>query len=163
MIRAGSEVAMRDFEIAQHFVYAANVVFYTMAKIIVTSGKFFIKHDRKALGAITAVITLSGFRNGTIAVSFDRGSAMALVRGMLGDDVEDMERDMLDAVGEVTNMISGHAREAMAKSGVVLQGATPTILVGDDTEIAYMSQAPVVVIPFSTPDGAFYVEFCLGE
>ena len=48
-------------------------------------------------------------RIGSIAISFTRQSATALVIGMLGDDVEDLEQDMRDSVGEFTNMVSGHS------------------------------------------------------
>jgi chemotaxis protein CheX len=160
----GFEVAMRDVDIAKHFVGAATVTLYTMAGIIITPGKFFVKHDHKALGCITATISVTGHKHGTIVVSFDRGSAVALVQGMLGDDVEDMERDMQDAVGEITNMISGQARAAIAEAGIALQASTPTVMVGDDLQIEYTAQAPIIVIPFTTRAGtSFTVEFCLSE
>jgi chemotaxis protein CheX len=154
---------MRYVDIANHFVDATATVLHTMAGLSVAPGKFFVKHDKKALGAITAIIGVSGERIGTIAVSFSRGSAAALVRGMLGDDVEDLEQDMRDAVGEVTNMISGQARAGIAQAGVSLQASTPTLVVGnkDEVEIEHRTQAPVIVIPFTMPDSSFAVEFCL--
>jgi chemotaxis protein CheX len=157
------EVAMRDVDIANHFINAAAATLYTMAGLTVTPGKFFVKQDNKAMGEITAIIGVSGHRLGTIAVSFSRESAIALVHGMLGDDVEDLEQDIRDAVGEITNMISGQARAGIAESGVALQASTPTVVVGDDVEIEHKTSAPVIVIPFTMPDGEFAVEFCLGE
>jgi chemotaxis protein CheX len=155
---------MRDVDIAKHFVNAATAILYTMAGIDITPGKFFVKQDRKALGEITAVMRVSGHKQGTIAVSFDRKSATALAQGLLGDAVEDIEQDMQDAVGEVTNMISGQARAAMAEAGVALQSSTPTVMVGGDLEVEHTAQAPVVAIPFTTRTGmSFAVEFCLGE
>ena len=160
---ADDEVAMRDVDIANHFIRAAAVALHTMAGIIATPGKFFVKHDKKALGDITAIIGVAGHRVGTIAVSFTRESAAALVHGMLGDDVGDLEQDMRDAVGEITNMISGQARAGIAEAGVILQASTPTLVVGDDIDIEHKTHAPVIVIPFTTPDKTFAVEFCLGE
>ncbi|MDR2695691.1 MAG: chemotaxis protein CheX [Deltaproteobacteria bacterium] len=157
------EAAMRDVDIARYFVNAATVVLYTMAGLIVTPGKFFIKHDRKAIGYFTAAINVSGHRIGTIAVSFTRTGAATLARGMLGDDVGDLEHDMLDAVGEVTNMIAGQARAAMAEAGVVLRAGTPTVMAGDDIQIEYAAGAPIVVIPFAMSDSAFTVKFCLSK
>ena len=152
---------MRYVDIAKHFINTTNAVLYTMAGLVVTPGKFFVKHDRKPLGTITAIVGVSGDRVGTIAVSFSHESASILVHGMLGDDVEDLEEDMKDAVGEVTNMISGKARAHIAEDGVVLQASTPTILVGDAFDMEHMTHSPVIVIPFTMPGGSFAVEFCL--
>jgi chemotaxis protein CheX len=154
---------MRDVDIAKHFMSAATAVTYTMANLVVNPGKFFIKHDRKALGEITAVMHVTGQRAGTIAVSFSHAGATELVRGMLGTTAS-TERDMQDAVGEATNMISGQARAAMAEAGVVLRTTTPTVTTGSNFEIGYAAQAPIVVIPFTTRAGTtFVVEFCLSE
>ena len=154
---------MRDVDIAVHFVNATTLVLYTMADLIVTPGKFFVKHDRKPLGTITAIIGLSGYRNGSIAISFTHESASVLVYAMLGKDVGNLEQDMQDAVGEVTNMISGQARAGIAEAGVALQASTPTILVGDDCDIEHKTHAPVIVIPFTMHGGSFAVEFCLSD
>ena len=154
---------MRDVDIARYFINATAAVLYTMAGLIVTPGKFFIKHDRKALGYVTAAVNVTGHRIGTIVVSFPRESATALVHGMLGDDAGNIEQDMRDAVGEITNMVSGQARMSMAEAGVVLQASTPTVVTGNDFQIEYATDAPVVVIPFAMSGHEIAVEFCLSE
>ena len=152
---------MRDVEIAKHFIKATVTILSTMASLEAQPGKPFPKKDMKALGDISAIIGVTGVKNGTISVSFSRESATALVEGMLGDAVEDLEQDMQDAVGEVANMISGQARASIAEAGVTLQGSTPSVVVGDDHQILHMNKAPVIAIPFSTPGGEFTIEFCL--
>jgi chemotaxis protein CheX len=154
---------MRDVDIANHFINAAAAALFTMAGISVKPGKFFVKHDKKPLGVITAIIGVAGHRVGSIASSFTRESAEALARGMLGDDLGDLEQDMRDAVGEITNMISGQARVRIAEDGVVLQASTPTLVSGDNVEIEHQTNAPVIVIPFTMGASTFAVEFCLSE
>ena len=152
---------MRDVDIANHFINATAATLFTMASITVAPSKFFVKHDKKALGDITAIVGVAGCRIGTIAVSFSREGAAALVQGMLGDDVGDLEQDMRDAVGEITNMISGQARVGIAEAGITLQASTPTVVVGDGIDIEHKTKTPVIVIPFTMPDSSFVVEFCL--
>ncbi len=152
---------MRDVEIAKHFVKATTVVLSTMAGITATPGKPFAKKDREAVGDISAIIGVTGPKKGTISVSFYTDSATELVRGMLGDDIGDIDQDMQDAVGELTNMISGQARASIAEAGLTLQGATPSVVVGKGHQIHHMSKAVVMAIPFTTPGGHFTVEFCL--
>ena len=155
---------MRDVDIAKHFINAATATLYTMAGgLIAKPGKFFVKHDKKALGDITAIVGVSGCRIGTIAVSFSREGSAALVQGMLGDDVENLEQDMRDAVGEITNIISGQARAGIAEAGIALQASTPSVIVGDNIDIEHKTKAPVIVIPFTMPGGSFAVEFCLAH
>ena len=156
---------MRDVDIANHFINATAATLFTMAGgLIATPGKFFVKHDKKPLGEITAIIGVAGHRTGTIAVSFTRESAAALVYGMLGDDVEDLEQDMRDTVGEFANMISGQARAGIAEAGVTLQGSTPTVVVGDaEIEMEHKTKAPIIAIPFSMSGSSFAVEFCLAQ
>jgi chemotaxis protein CheX len=80
---------------------------------------------------------------------------------MLGDNVEDLEQDMQDAVGELTNIISGHARSGMALAGLSLQASTPSVVVGEKLEIGHKAKAAVIVIPFTMSGKSFAVEFCL--
>ena len=152
---------MRDVEIAKHFVKATASILATMAGINALPGKPYVKKDQIACGDISAIIGVTGPKNGTISVSFPFASAKALVVGMLGDDIENLEQDMQDAVGEVANMVSGQARASIAESGLVLQGSTPSVVVGKDHTIHHMTKATVMAIPFTMPDGEFTVEFCL--
>ena len=152
---------MRDVEIAKHFVKATVVILSTMAGITATPGKPYVKKDQAAKGDISAIIGVTGPKNGTISVSFSTQSATGLVTGMLGDAVEDLNQDMQDAVGEVANMISGQARAGIAEAGLVLNGSTPSVVVGKNHIIHHISKAVVMAIPFTTLDGEFTVEFCL--
>ena len=152
---------MRDVAIAKHFVKATTAILSTMAGISATPGKPYVKKDQVACGDISAIIGVTGPRKGTISVSFTTESATELVIGMLGDDVEDMDQDMQDAVGEVANMISGQARASLAGEGLALQGATPSVVVGKDHMIHHITKAVVMAIPFTTQAGEFTVEFCL--
>ena len=80
---------------------------------------------------------------------------------MLGDDISDIIQDTSDAVGEITNMVSGQARAGLSEMGIVLQGSTPSIILGDGHVISHVSSSPIIAIPFDTQAGNFTLEFCL--
>ncbi len=151
---------LSEIEIARPFIRATIDILQTMAGIGATAGTPYIKKTHQAKGDVSALVGVTGDRVGTIAVSFTRPCALALVRGMLGDDIQDVLQDTQDAVGEVTNMVSGQARAGLAEMGVVLQGSTPTVIVGDGHVVRHISPCPVVAIPFHSPAGEFTVEFC---
>lgn len=146
--------------VAKPFIQATLDILKMMASIEAAPGKPYVKKSHVAKGDVSAVVGVTGDKTGTIAVSFTRPCAIALVKGMLGDDIQDIMQDTQDAVGEVTNMVSGQARAALVEMGITLQGSTPTVIMGDGHLIRHMSANPVVAIPFTTPSGEFTVEFC---
>ena len=152
---------METVEIAKAFVSATTNILSTMANVTPTSGKVFVKTDQTALGDFSAVIGVTGQYQGSICVTFSREGAIFIAKSMLGGDLENVEQDVVDTVGEIANMVSGRARSAIAERGVTLQGSTPTIVVGKDHRISHLSKAPVMCIPFTMPEGSFTVEFCL--
>ena len=71
--------------------------------------------------------------------------------------------EIVDAVGELTNMICGGAKAQLSKLNQKFDLATPTMITGKGVEIAYYTEAPIIVIPFETANGSFVVEANLGE
>ena len=151
---------LSNAEIARPFVKATLEILETMAGLSAKAGQPYHNKDSVAKGDVSAIVGVTGDRTGTISVSFTRSCAIALVKGMLGDDIQDVLQDTQDAVGEVTNMVSGQARAGLKSLGITLQGSTPTVIVGDAHIIRHISSAPVVAIPFTTASGEFTVEFC---
>jgi len=152
---------METVEVAKAFITATDKILSTMAGITPVAGKVFVKTDRTASGDFSAVIGVTGAHRGSICVSFTREGAIGIAKAMLGDDLQDIEQDVADTVGEIANMVSGQARAVIAEKNVILQGSTPTIVVGVGHRITHLSKSPVMCIPFTMPEGAFTVEFCL--
>lgn len=152
---------LSDIDIAKSFIKATTDILSTMAGIEAKPGGPYVKKSAVAKGDVSAIVGVTGPKRGTIAVSFTEACAVALVRGMLGDDIQDLMQDTQDAVGEVANMVSGQARANLAAKGLALQGATPTVIIGKNHMISHTTTSPVMAIPFSTPAGEFTVEFCL--
>ncbi len=152
---------MSDPEIAKFFVNATINIMQTMAGMSPLPGPVYVKTNANTFkGDVSAIVGVTGAKRGTIAVSFNKASAIELVRGMLGDDIQDVLSDMQDAVGELVNMISGQARAALAEHGIVMQGSTPSVILGSSHLVHHANTAQVVAVPFKTEAGEFTVEFC---
>ncbi|GAB6037336.1 chemotaxis protein CheX [Fundidesulfovibrio butyratiphilus] len=149
-----------DAEIAKPFVQATKHVLSTMAMMEPTPGKPYVKKSNTASGDVSAVVGLTGDKHGSISISFSKKCAISIVKSMLGDDIQDILQDAKDAVGEITNMISGQARAGLSQMGLNMQASTPTIVFGDGHTISHVTSGPVVAIPFTTQQGDFTVEFC---
>lgn len=149
-----------DAEMAKPFVQATKHVLSTMAMVDPVPGKPYVKKNNTAAGDVSAIVGLTGDKHGSISISFSKKCAVAIVKNMLGDDIQDIVQDAKDAVGEITNMISGQARAGLAQLGLTMQASTPTVVFGDNHTISHVSSGPVVAIPFTTPQGDFTLEFC---
>ncbi len=149
-----------DVELAKPFIKAAVDVLSTMAFIHPKVGKPFVKKNNTATGDVTGLVGLTGKQSGSVSLSFTKDCAVAIVKNMLGDEIEDIISDVKDAVGEMTNMISGQARAGLAERGLVFQGSTPTVIMGDNHTIAHLAKSPIMAIPFTTEAGGFTIEFC---
>ena len=151
---------LTNAEIARPFVKATLEILTVMANLQASAGKPYVKQDNIARGDVSAIVGLTGDKIGSMSISFSRSCAIALVRGLLGDGIQDVLQDAQDAVGEMANMVSGQARAGLRDMGIALKGSLPKVIVGNGHIIRHISSSPVVAIPFACEAGEFTVEFC---
>ncbi len=68
---------------------------------------------------------------------------------MVGEEAQTISPEVVDCIGELTNIISGQARVHIEKLGYKLSAALPTVIVGEKVEISFITKVPVVVLPFT--------------
>jgi chemotaxis protein CheX len=145
------------------FLDAVLNVLSTMASVEATPGKPFINKTRTSLGDVTGLIGVTGYASGSIALSLNQGAILTIVNNMLSESYTEINDDIADAVGELTNMIAGQARGDLSKLGMNFKASTPSVVVGKGHKVKHVSSAPVLAIPFSTPDGDLTVEVCFSH
>lgn len=150
-----------DVQVVNPFLTAVIDVLETMAQIRAVPGRPHIKDTCAAKGDITGVIGLSGETEGTISVTFSKDCACAVVGNMLGERVEDIDNTVIDAVGELTNMISGRARQGLQKIDRTFNAAIPSVITGHNHSITHCGD-PVLCLDFSTLYGSIAVEVAFG-
>ena len=149
-----------DANLINPFIEATLHVLETMASTKAEAGKPYLKKDQVARGDVSGVIGMTGETRGTISISFSEASILPIVSNMLGEEMKEMNEEIKDAVGEVTNMISGQARKRLDEQGRSLKAAIPTVIMGKDHSITHMTTYPIIAIPFSTDNGEFTIEVC---
>ncbi|HPJ96215.1 MAG TPA: chemotaxis protein CheX [Syntrophales bacterium] len=150
-----------DVRFINPFLDGAKEVLKTMAFIDATAGKAYLKKGDTAHGDVSGIIGITGDAVGSLAVSFHTDCICGIVSNMLGETHAEPTREVLDAVGELTNMISGVARTHMERNGLSVYAAIPSVVVGAGHTVNHILKAPSIVIPFSTPQGDFVVDVCL--
>lgn len=147
-----------DVKIINPFLLAAINVLKTMANVEPRPGKPFLRKDEQALGDVSAIIGITGAAQGSMALTFSESCIKSIVSGLFGTTVTQLDDELRDAVGELTNMICGDARRRLAEQGVTLQAGIPTIVSGKNHSVKHINHGPRLAIPFDTPDGSFVVE-----
>ena len=154
-----------NVEFINSFLNAAVTVLQTMAFTEPKVGKPFLKGKTPlSQSDVTGIVGLTGVINGSLAVSFSDAAILQVVSNMFGEAIKEINDEVRDAVGEISNMISGDARRILAEKGYQFQGAIPTVIEGKNHKICHTFPGPVLVIPFTIgTDGLFFVEVCFAD
>jgi len=150
-----------DVKYINPFIAGTVEVLKTMAFVNPIAGKPYVKKSDDAHGDVSGIIGITGDAIGSLAISFSNACICHIAGNMLGETIDELTRDVLDAVGEITNMISGVARTKMEKEGMSVYAAIPSVVYGGDHTINHILKNPSIVIPFSTARGSFVIDVCI--
>jgi len=152
-----------DVKFINAFVEGTVNVLKTMAFVDPKPGTSFVKKGSVASGDVSGIIGLTGAARGSLAVSFSEACILRIVSNMLGEEMTVINHEICDAVGEITNMISGSSRKILEKGGTSVIAAIPTVVAGKNHSILHVLGGPSILIPFTTDAGPFVVDVCLTE
>ena len=140
------------------FLASTRSVFETMVRAKLSLGAPALKRaeDRLfKLYTVSAMIDLSGAVVGRVVVSFSPTVAYAVGGALAGRSFDRVDEDLMDALGEIANMIAGGAKTSMPQGGNV-QISTPRVIPAH--AVTYPPGVPVIVLPFDTTAGRFVIE-----
>ncbi len=143
----------------QPFIRSLGNTFKTMLQCPVRLGQLWPKPARAPLHEVTGVIGLSGKATGVVVVSFSESLAVRAAAAMLLREPVEVDDDVVDAVGELTNMIAGGAKAELPQWEMSL--STPSVVVGCPHSIRFPSSVEPVCISFDTDWGPLALEIGL--
>ena len=152
-----------DVRFINPFLEATIDVLKTMAFVEPSPGKPYLKKDDLAKGDVSGIIGFTGAATGSMALSFSEGCILKIVSNMLGEEIKEINGDIKDAVGEITNMVSGAARKKVESLGLSISAAIPTVVAGKGHSVSHIMGGPSIIIPFETEQGPFVVDVCMGD
>jgi chemotaxis protein CheX len=150
-----------DVKYINPFLNGTLEVLKKMAFLDAIPGKPSLKKDETASGDVSGIIGITGDAVGSLALSFSEKCICKIVSNMLGEEHHEVTKEIIDAVGELTNMISGASRTQLEKIGMIVYAAIPTVVHGQGHTITHILKSPSIVIPFSTAAGPFFVDVCI--
>jgi chemotaxis protein CheX len=133
------------------FIEAASTVFKTVLNCNIERRLLSLKKTHAPTYEVSGVIGLSGKATGAVVLSVSAPVAFKVVETLLGTHVDEINADVVDAVGELTNMIAGGAKTAL--SHLEMSIGLPSIITGRAHQINFASRVPPICILFDTPWG----------
>lgn len=138
------------------FIASLKNTFRTMLGCEARRGQLSIKKNGRAEHSISGVIGLSGKAVGTVVVSFSSAVALRAASTMLMTEATEVNHDVLDAVGELTNMVAGSAKAQLDQYNLMV--SLPNVVTGQDHEIHFPSCVTPICIGFETDWGPLSLE-----
>lgn len=147
-----------DVRFINPFITATVNALKTMANIEVVRGIPFVKGSFQALADISGIIGLAGEAKGAIVVSFPFGLGKKIYEAMINDTVAADDPGIVDAVGEIANMVAGGAKGALTDMGMNFRISVPSVVMGKEHSISHKSDAPCLIIPFQLGSETFWLQ-----
>ena len=148
-------------EILNCFISATVSVLRSVAGVHPRQGRARIKKADDASYDISGVVGLTGQVQGLVVLSFREAPALEVVGRFLGEPVSKVDDQVLDAVGELANIVAGGAKKALVDAEYDLKISIPSVIRGRDHKIWKPTSIPCFEIPFEIGSGPFAVELCL--
>lgn len=147
------------------FLEATIYVLKVQAQVEIKPGKIYVKKDTAELsGDISGVIGLvSDSFSGNVIITFPEKMFLTLMSKILREDFTAINKENADGAGELTNMIFGQAKITLNEQGYGIKTALPSLIIGKSHHFTGTKQELVVVVPFESEIGNFFVEICLSD
>ncbi len=148
-----------DAALVNPFIEGTLHILDTTAFVKVAPKSPYLKKNRKSLGDITGLLEISGDLAGSAAITFSKESILGVVSAMFGEEMTEINEEIHDAVGEISNMVAGHVTTKIAETGKQVKVKFSGLQHGQDSVIEHVQGAQhVLVLPFKTTKGKLVVE-----
>ena len=145
-------------EFAEKIARATEEIFNTMIFLDIAAEPPLVQGKQVVECHVSAMIGLSGDFSALLGIHCPGPVGREIAGAMLGMELDDVNDDVKDALGEIANMLAGSLKEACAGENVALELAIPTAISGKSYTISSPSGSDRVIIPFTLAQGRFFVE-----
>ena len=101
---------------------------------------------------------LYNFDAGSAERSFATPRSWTFVSETLADVEDFTEEEVTDMVGEITNMVTGGAKNLLGEKGYDFEMATPIVVSGTGHTITHKCDGAKLMMPFTSEDGNAHIE-----
>ena len=151
-----------DQDMGRCIVKATADVFRTMMNLRVSPGAVSVEKAQMRKAEVIGSIGVAGFLSGSISVFLPQKLATRTVASLLMMEPEELSPgDVVDAIGEVVNMIGGGIKTELFQRAPLFDISIPSVYMGDDLQRRTVSDDLCFYVPFTIEDESFSVEFLM--
>jgi chemotaxis protein CheX len=138
------------------FIEAVVNTFETMLNCSARRGSLSLATVGRRTYPISGVIGLSGRAAGTVVINLSQEVALKAASAMLMTEMTEVNDEVLDAVGEIANMVAGQAKAELQEYELSI--SLPSVVTGEGHEVRFPSDARPISVPFETDFGPMLLD-----
>lgn len=143
---------------AKKIINSTEEIFNTMIFMPISAGEPFTEGEAVLDCHVSSMIGLSGDLTSMLSIHCPGKVGMGITGEMLGMEVEEVDADVKDTLGEIANMVAGGLKESLALENISLELSIPTTVTGNSYTVSSPTNSNRVIVPFDIESGRFFVE-----
>lgn len=108
--------------------------------------------------AVSGMVGIAGLYKGVVAVHAPYETAKKITSQFLMMEVDEISNDVLDAFGEIANMLAGSVKSVLSSKGKDIQLSVPSAISGHEYTLDIQKRGDHLIIPFESETGTFIVQ-----
>jgi len=158
-----TELAITPADIVAAIKSATVEVFATMLNMQLEAGPMLTEKSVAAAPAsgVVSLVGLAGSWAGTGSIACTGAFACKMASSFLLAEYDAMNDDVLDAVGEISNMIVGNVKTILEEKVGQMGLSTPTVIFGRNFQTRSSRNHEWIVVPFRMGDEHMFVQLSL--
>jgi chemotaxis protein CheX len=138
-------------------------VFHTMLTLQPEMGEMLTEKSAAAAPAsgVVSLVGLAGSWAGTGSLACTAEFACKLASSFLMAEYDSMNDEVLDAVGEISNMIIGNVKTILEEKLGSMGLSTPTVIFGRNFQTRSSRNHEWIVVPFDCDGERMFVQMCI--
>jgi chemotaxis protein CheX len=138
------------------FIASVRHAFQTMLACEAERGAPYLRTTAESDLCVSGVIGLSGDAVGSVVLNMSKEVALGVASALLMDQFSDLTPDVVDAVGELTNVIAGAAKSKLEEFHLTV--SLPNVVTGSAHTIHFPKDVTPICVPFKTIWGPLVLE-----
>lgn len=141
----------------QKIIDVTKEIFESMIMLEVTPDQPLTEHVSRFTASLSAMVGFAGFKQGNLIIHAPKDVAIGLTRDFLGVEIESINEDVQDAMGELANMIAGSLKPLISNGGKNVELSLPSVVYGEEYTMTVVAKADWIIVPFTVTHGRFLV------
>ena len=135
-------------ELARHMVQVTKETFEMMIPIPLSIGKIAARPREDLVDCVSAIVGIAGSLSVLVDVCCSQEAALKISTALLEEDMLEINHEVLDAIGELANLLAGAMKGKLATQGGRLELTVPFVITGDRYTVKWPVNSVAVEVPF---------------